>query len=408
VSVITLFSGAFCKDDIIIDEVVASTGFKPITDKVVVAEAAKASGLDEEKVRRAFTARTSVFNKFTHEKERAIAYLKLALAGILSEENLLISGYCAQLVPATISHVLRVCLIADLEFRTAVAADAEGLTENEAVRVIRREDEDRMTWVEFLHNSSDPWDTSLYDLVIPMHKTTTEQASALIQHNVLKEVVSSTRSSRKAIADFYLSAQIDVALSREGHQVAVSAEDGKVTLTINKHVLMLSRLEEELKSIVTKIPGVRSVETKTGKDYHQTNIYRKHDFKVPAKVLLVDDEREFVQTLSERLQLRSMGAAVAYDGESALDLVRNDDPEVMIIDLKMPGVDGMEVLKKVNETRPEIEVIVLTGHGSGVDRERCMELGAFAYLQKPVDIDKLSEILKQAHEKIRRKKEAQD
>ena len=106
-----------------------------------------------------------------------------------------------------------------------------------------------MTWVEFLHNSSDPWDTSLYDLVIPMHKTTTEQASALIQHNVLKEVVSSTRSSRKAIADFYLSAQIDVALSREGHQVAVSAEDGKVTLTINKHVLMLSRLEEELKSI---------------------------------------------------------------------------------------------------------------------------------------------------------------
>ena len=262
-----------------------------------------------------------------------------------------------------------------------------------------------MTWVEFLHNSSDPWDTSLYDLVIPMHKTPAEQASALIQQNVLKEVVNPTPSSRKAIADFYLSAQTDVALSREGHHVAVSAEDGKVTLTINKHVLMLSRLEEELKSIVTKIPGVRSVETKTGKDYHQTNIYRKHDFKVPAKVLLVDDEREFVQTLSERLQLRSMGAAVAYDGESALDLVRNDDPEVMIIDLKMPGVDGMEVLKKVNETRPEIEVIVLTGHGSGVDREKCMELGAFAYLQKPVDIDKLSEMLKQAHEKIRRKKE---
>jgi DNA-binding NtrC family response regulator len=80
-------------------------------------------------------------------------------------------------------------------------------------------------------------------------------------------------------------------------------------------------------------------------------------------------------------------------------MVAEDDPEVMIIDLKMPGIDGMEILKQVKATRPEIEVIVLTGHGSEADRKRCMQLGAFAYLQKPVDIDELSEILKRAHEK---------
>jgi DNA-binding NtrC family response regulator len=119
-------------------------------------------------------------------------------------------------------------------------------------------------------------------------------------------------------------------------------------------------------------------------------------------VLLVDDEREFVQTLSERLELRQMGSAVAYDGESALSLVAEDDPEVMIIDLKMPGIDGMEILKQVKTTRPEIEVIVLTGHGTEADRKRCMQLGAFAYMQKPVDIDELSETLKRAHEKIQR------
>ena len=72
----------------------------------------------------------------------------------------------------------------------------------------------------------------------------------------------------------------------------------------------------------------------------------------------------------------------------------------MIIDLKMPGIDGMEILKQVKTTRPEIEVIVLTGHGSEADRKRCMQLGAFAYMQKPVDIDELSETLKKAHEKI--------
>jgi DNA-binding NtrC family response regulator len=163
---------------------------------------------------------------------------------------------------------------------------------------------------------------------------------------------------------------------------------------------MLSRLEEELRALVEPLPGVDSVSIEVGRDYHQAHIYRRHNFEVPSRVLLVDDEREFVQTLSERLQLREMGSVVAYDGKSALSLVNDDEPEVMIIDLKMPGIDGMEILKEVKQTRPEIEVIVLTGHGSEEDRERCMRLGAFAYLQKPVDIDLLSETLKEAHARI--------
>jgi DNA-binding response OmpR family regulator len=122
---------------------------------------------------------------------------------------------------------------------------------------------------------------------------------------------------------------------------------------------------------------------------------------VPSKVLLVDDEREFVQTLSERLMMRDMGSAVVYDGESALNLVRDDEPEVMILDLKMPGIDGIEVLRRVKGEHPDIEVIILTGHGSEADRKVCMDLGAFAYLHKPVDIDVLSETLKAANEKIR-------
>jgi len=100
-----------------------------------------------------------------------------------------------------------------------------------------------------------------------------------------------------------------------------------------------------------------------------------------------------------------MGSAVAYDGESALELIREDEPEVMILDLRMPGIDGFEVLKRVKETNPDIEVIILTGHGSKADREVCMGLGAFAYLQKPVDIDELSGTIKKANEQIRLKQE---
>jgi len=94
---------------------------------------------------------------------------------------------------------------------------------------------------------------------------------------------------------------------------------------------------------------------------------------------------------------------VAYDGQSALDLIAEDEPEVMILDLKMPGIDGIEVLRRVKATRPEIEVIILTGHGSEVDKEVCMKLGAFAYLNKPVNIELLSDTLRKANEAIKQK-----
>jgi DNA-binding response OmpR family regulator len=164
---------------------------------------------------------------------------------------------------------------------------------------------------------------------------------------------------------------------------------------------MLERLERELADIASPVDGVKSVVTAVGKGYHQTDIYRQVDFEIPSKVLLVDDEREFVQTLSERLMMRDMGSAVVYDGESALNLVREDEPEVMILDLKMPGIDGIEVLRRVKKEHPLVEVIILTGHGSEKDRETCMELGAFAYLHKPVDIEVLSQTLKAANDKIR-------
>jgi len=73
------------------------------------------------------------------------------------------------------------------------------------------------------------------------------------------------------------------------------------------------------------------------------------------------------------------------------------------LDLKMPGIDGIEVLRRVKATRPEIEVIILTGHGSEVDKEVCMKLGAFAYLNKPVNIDLLSDTLRKANEAIKQK-----
>jgi CheY-like chemotaxis protein/cytidylate kinase len=396
--VIGMFSSVFCKAGHVADQVQASTGFKALSDGDVISAAHNLSGIAVDKIRRAFWAKRSLFNKFTHEKEASIAYLRLALANLMTQDNLIIGGFAVHLIPTAISHLLRVALIADMGYRLAVAAETEGLTEKEAIKRLRSHDENCAAWVDFLYHKPVPcWDPKLYDLFIPMNKTTVEQASALIEENILKDVVRTTAASRQAVDDFRLATQVEVTLIEEGHNVEVTVHNGAATLSAHKRVLLRNRLKDELKSIASKVYGVESVAVKAGRDDHQPNIYRKHALSPPDRVLLVDDERELVQTLSERLQLRNMGSVVAYDGESALKLVKEQDPEVMIIDLKLPGISGLEVLEKVKQIRPEIEVIILTGQGSPADEEQCRRLGAFGYLQKPVDIGELSELIKQAH-----------
>jgi len=122
------------------------------------------------------------------------------------------------------------------------------------------------------------------------------------------------------------------------------------------------------------------------------------------KLLLVDDEEEFVNALAERLELRRLAARVAFDGESALRMIGDDPPEVMVLDLKMPGIDGVEVLRRVKRTWPLVQVVILTGHGSERDEETVRRLGAFECLQKPVDIDDLVETLRKAYEWSRNEK----
>ena len=117
------------------------------------------------------------------------------------------------------------------------------------------------------------------------------------------------------------------------------------------------------------------------------------------KVLMVDDEEDFVTTLAERMKMRDLDSEVALDGEQALQMVEGDIPDVMVLDLKMPGIDGMEVLRRVRQAYPQVQVVILTGHGSEKDEAEAKRLGAFAYLQKPVEIERLVRTLKDAYKK---------
>ena len=114
------------------------------------------------------------------------------------------------------------------------------------------------------------------------------------------------------------------------------------------------------------------------------------------RVLLVDDEEEFVSALSERLMLRDIEVDSALNGEEALARLVEKEFEVVILDVLMPGLGGLEVLRQIKSTYPNTQVILLTGHGSTREGIEGMRLGAFDYLIKPVDIEEMMEKMKEA------------
>jgi DNA-binding NtrC family response regulator len=115
------------------------------------------------------------------------------------------------------------------------------------------------------------------------------------------------------------------------------------------------------------------------------------------KLLLVDDEEEFVKTLSERIQMRDLNSNIALNGEQSLKLVKDQVPDVMVLDLKMSGIDGIEVLRRIRKAYPQVRVIILTGHGSEKEEKGARRLGFFEHLEKSADVDRLVNTIKNAY-----------
>ena len=114
------------------------------------------------------------------------------------------------------------------------------------------------------------------------------------------------------------------------------------------------------------------------------------------KVLLVDDEEEFVETLAERMRSRGMEVATSNSGGDALELVGTESFDVVVLDLQMPGMDGIEVLERIKQRQPDIQVVLLTGHATVEKGVEAIKLGAMEFLEKPIDLSALSEIIHKA------------
>ena len=126
------------------------------------------------------------------------------------------------------------------------------------------------------------------------------------------------------------------------------------------------------------------------------------------KLLIVDDESRFLNAIATRLRKRGFDVKTATNGPDAIALAREEKFDVALLDLKMPGMDGSEVLRVLKQEHEFLEAVILTGHGSLESAVELTKLGAFGYLPKPYELDKLLETLKEAYEARLKKKFAAD
>ena len=120
------------------------------------------------------------------------------------------------------------------------------------------------------------------------------------------------------------------------------------------------------------------------------------------RLLLVDDEKGFVDIISKRMSKRSIDVTKAYSGTDALQALRKADFDVVVLDLKMEGMDGIEILKLFKKIVPDLAVIMLTGHGSEEAARDGINFGAFDYLTKPCDLEELVAKIKEAYRQQKR------
>jgi DNA-binding NtrC family response regulator len=116
------------------------------------------------------------------------------------------------------------------------------------------------------------------------------------------------------------------------------------------------------------------------------------------KLLLVDDEVKFLLWVAKRLELKDFDVTTATNGQEAIASTEKGLFDVAVVDFKMPGMDGAQVLKTLKEKHKYLEIIMLTGHATVDSAVECTKLGAFKYLEKPYDFEKLVEVIKEAYE----------
>ena len=255
-SIVTISRGSYSRGKEVAERLAKKLGYKCISRDILL-ETSDEFNIPEIKLVRALHDSTSVLERFTHGKERYISYIYSSLLQHVRKDNVVYHGLAGQFFLASIPHVLKVRVIADMQDRVNEEMKRENISAEKALYILQKDDEERRKWGLQMYGK-DTWDSRLYDIVLHIGRLTVDDAVNILFDMVKKPNYQATTESLKIVENLALSAKVKVGLNGIAPKIKVVADDGTVFLTETDDNLT-AKNEEQIKKIAMQIEGVKEV-----------------------------------------------------------------------------------------------------------------------------------------------------
>jgi len=256
-SIITISRGSYSRGKEIAEKTAEKLGYECIGRDTLI-EASEQFNIPEIKLIRAINDAPSILERFTYGKEKYIAYIQAALLRHVKKDNVIYHGLAGHFFLDGISHVIKVMIISDMEDRVALEMEREGISPEEARRILRNDDEQRRKWSKHLYGI-DTADPSLYDLVLHIKNLTVDDAVDVICDTARLPRFQTTSQSQKVLEDRLLAAEVKAALVEVKPDIEVSAADGIVLVSTQAHISQEEHLTRKFREIGEGIPGAQKI-----------------------------------------------------------------------------------------------------------------------------------------------------
>ena len=257
-SIITISRGSYSKGKEVAEKVASRLGYKCLSREIIL-DASDLYHIPEIKMIKAIHDSPTILERFGGTKKAYVAYYQSALAGRVREDNVVYHGLAGHLLLKGIPHVLKVRIIAELEDRVTLEMKRENATRQEALDIIKKDDEERRKWTQSLYGV-DPWDSCLYDLVIHIHKFTVDDAVDLICDSAGLSQFKTTKESQRKMNDLALASRIKAFLIEKHFDISVLSEFGNILIYTKGDDRLISRIDEAMKKLPEDIGEINNIE----------------------------------------------------------------------------------------------------------------------------------------------------
>ena len=256
--IITVARGSYSYGQEIAEKVSQKLGYDCISREIIL-QASEEFGIPEIKLTQAFEDAPSILDRFTHGKRKYISYTRSVLLQHLSKDNVVYHGFAGHFFVDGISHVLKILITANIEYRISLVMERDQISRKEASRLISKVDDQRRRWGKTLYGI-EPWDPCLYDLTLHIDRITVEDAVDTICQFSKRKQFQITLESEKAIADLVLTVKVENFLIDVKPRVDVHIDNKFVYLKPAVPLTEESEVVNKMGEIMKTIPGIRGIE----------------------------------------------------------------------------------------------------------------------------------------------------